>query len=128
MLKRNLFYLFFITIFSILSIILCISNYNPYKINLIQFVYFYSSFFVTVAGILSIIIFYIKIILQKKETIYIHFWPAVRQGLIISLGLSVLLILKGLKLLDWWVGIPIIVIILLLELFFQTKKFKTSIK
>jgi hypothetical protein len=128
MLKRNLFFLFFITIFAFLSVILCISNYNPFKTSLIQFIYFYSSFFVTVAGISSIIIFYIKIVLQKKETIYIHFWPAVRQGLIVSLGLSVLLILKGLKLLDFWVGIPIIIIILLLELFFQTKKLKTSIK
>lgn len=123
MLKRNLFFLFFITVFAFLSLILCISNYNPYTINLIQFTYFYASFFTTIAGILSIIIFYIKIVLQKKETIYIHFWPAVRQGLIISSGLTIILILKGLKLLDWWVGIPIIIIILLLELFFQTKRF-----
>lgn len=125
MLKRNLFFLFFITVFAILSLILCISNYNPFKISLIQFIYFYSSFFLAIAGTLSIIIFYLRIVLQKKETIYIHFWPAVRQGLIISLGFSILLILKGLKLLDWWVGIPIIIIILLLELFFQTKKFNT---
>lgn len=128
MLKRNLFFLFFITIFAILSLILCINNYNPYKINLIQFIYFYSSFFVAVAGISSIVIFYLRIVIQKKETIYIHFWPALRQGLIISLGLSIILILKGLRLLDWWVGIPIIIIILLLELFFQTKKFNKSTK
>lgn len=128
MLKRNLFFLFFTTIFALLSLVLCISNYDPHKIGFVEFVYFYSSFLISVAGILSIIFFYLKIILKKNETIYIHFWPAVRQGIIISLGLSILLILKGFKLLDFWIGIPIIVIILLLELFFQTKKTNLSTK
>jgi len=128
MLKRNLFFLFFITVFSFLSLILCVNNYNPYNINPFQLIYFYSSFFLLLAGILSIIVFYFRLIIQKKETVYIHFWPAVREGTIISLGFTALLILRGLKLLDIWVGIPIMIIILLLELFFQTKKFKTLAK
>lgn len=128
MLKRNLFFLFFITIFAILSFILCISNYNPFKIGLVQYVYLYLSVFVAVAGLLSVLFFYVKIIVRKKETIYILFWPAVRQGLIVSFGLTLLLILKGLKLLDLWSGIPILIIIFLSELFFQTKKFNYSTK
>ena len=128
--KRNLFFLFSITIFSLISILLCLSNYNPYAIGLPQFVYFYSSVLLSVWGISSILLFYIKIKLSHKETIYIHFWPAVRQGMILSLGLTIILILRGLKLLDIWVGIPVMIIIILLELFFQTKNGlrKTSTK
>lgn len=119
--KRNLFFLFSITVFSLISIVLCISNYNPYNIDIPQFIYFYSSVLLSVWGITSILLFYIKIKLSHKETIYIHFWPAVRQGMILSLGLTIILILRGLKLLDIWVGIPVMIIIILLELFFQTK-------
>lgn len=119
--KRNLFFLFVITIFSLISVVLCVSNYNPFNIGLAQFIYFYSSILFTVWGIVSIILFAIKIKLSHKETIYVHFWPAVRQGMIFSLGITTLLILRGLKLLDIWVGIPIMIIIILIELFFQTK-------
>lgn len=124
MLKRNLFFLFLITIFSILSFFLCVSNYNPFILGIFQFSYFYSSFLFSVAGICSILIFYFRVTIYRKEIIYSHFWPSVREGIIISIGLTILLILRGLKLLDIWVGIPIMIIILLLELFFQTKTFK----
>lgn len=127
--KRNIFFLYVITIFSFISVILCVSNYNPYSIGLLQFTYFYFSVLFSIWGFASIILFYIKIRLSRKETIYIHFWPAVRQGMIFSLGITILLVLKGLRLLDVWVGIPIIIIIILIELFFQTKNVskKTSV-
>ena len=119
--KRNLFFLFSITVFALISVVLCISNYNPFKIGLAQFVYFYLSVLFAIWGISSIILFALKIKLSRKETIYIHFWPAVRQGMIFSLGLTILLVLRGLQLLDLWVGIPVMIIIILIELFFQTK-------
>ena len=124
MLKRNLFFLFATTIFAILSLILCINNYNPFSVGFFQFIYFYLSFLLTITGFASIVIFYIRVSLKRRETIYIHFWPAVRQGSIIGIGLTVLLMLKGLGLLDIWVSVPIIIIFLLFELFFQTKKSK----
>lgn len=119
--KRNLFFLFTITIFSLISVVLCISNYNPFSIGLSQFAYLYFSVLFSIWGIASIMLFAIKIKLSHKETIYVHFWPAVRQGMIFSLGITILLILRGLRLLDLWVGVPVMIIIILLELFFQTK-------
>ena len=119
--KRNLFFLFSITIFSLISVILCINNYNPFSIDLSQFIYFYLSIFFSIWGLVSLILFAIKIRLSRKETIYIHFRPAVRQGMIFSLGISILLVLRGLQLLDLWVGVPVMIIIILIELFFQTK-------
>lgn len=119
--KRNLFFLFVVTIFSLISVVLCISNYNPFNIGLYQFLYFYLSVLFTLWGITAIVLFAIKIKLSRKETIYIHFWPAVRQSMFFSLGITLLLVFKGLKLLDIWVAIPVLIIIILIELFFQTK-------
>lgn len=119
--KRNLFFLFVITIFSLISVVLCVSNYNPFSIGLYQFVYFYSSVMFTLWGFASIILFGLKIKLSRKETIYIHFWPAVRQGMFFAIGITLILVLRGLQLLDIWVGVPVIIIIILIELFFQTK-------
>lgn len=119
--KRNLFFLFVITIFSLISVVLCISNYNPFSIGIYQFLYFYLSVLFSFWGFAAILLFAVKIKLSRKETIYIHFWPAVRQGMFFAIGVTLLLVLRGLQLLDIWVGIPVLVIIILIELFFQTK-------
>ena len=124
MIKRNLFFLFCIEVVALASTVLCAFNYNPYTAAPYQFVFFYSSIFFTFMGIVALSIFYLKIGISKKETIYVHFWPSLRQAIFISAAFTALLILRGLRLLDMWVGIPLALIILLLELFFQTKKGK----
>lgn len=120
MLIRNLFFLFSVTLFAVASTVLNIFNYNPYQSGLTIFVNFYASFCVALAGILSIIIYYLKIKLLRNKAIYSYFWPSVRQAGIISIGITLLLVLKGMKLLDWWVGFPLMIAVALLEFFFQT--------
>lgn len=122
MLKRNLFFLFSLLTVGLASFIISINNYNPYEASLPILLFFYTSFFVTVLSLLSIAIFYFKVGRSKSEVIFKSFWPSVRQGVFISFALTALLALKGLRLFDVWVAIPVIVIIILLELFFQTKK------
>lgn len=120
MLIRNLFFLFSVTIFALASTVLDIFNYNPFNSGPSVFINFYASFLIAIAGILSFGIYYTKLRLKKDKQIYAYFWPSVRQALLLSLSLTVILLLKGLKLLDWWVSIPLVISIVLLELFFQT--------
>lgn len=122
MLKRNLFFLCTVTIFAIASLVLDIFNYNPFEAQTAVFVNFYVSLFLTLGGVLAFTIYYCKIYFSKETLLYKIFWPSVRQALFLSLALTTLLIMKGLKLLDIWVGFSLVVIILLLELFFQTKR------
>ncbi|OQB06113.1 MAG: hypothetical protein BWY19_00542 [bacterium ADurb.Bin212] len=122
MLKRNLFFIFSILIVSAASLMLCIFNYNPYEANTNQFTIFYSSVLLFLASLFSITIFYLKISLSKKEMVYSYFWPSTRQGFILSAGIVTLLVLRGLRLLDVWTGAPLFMAIILIELFFQTKK------
>ena len=118
--KSYLFFLFSVTVFAIASVILDIFNYNPYQSGVGVFVNFYFSFFLSITGVLSIIIFFLKIKLKKGEWSQVHLLPSIRQASLVALSLTVLLVLKGLKLLDWWVAGPLVVSIILLELFFQT--------
>lgn len=130
MLIRNLFFLFTITAFAIASLVLDLFNYDPYSSNLSVFINFYVSFFLSVAGIFSFIIYFLKYRVSKDKTINAFFLPSVRQALLISLAITILLLLRMLQILDWWVGGPLVVAIILLELFFQTnsplKKHKKS--
>lgn len=121
---KNLFFLFTVTIFAIASVVLNIFNYNPFQANFREFANFYASFLVALAGIITILIYYIKTKVTKNETIYKSFWSSTRQGLFVSIGTTTLMILLGMKILDWLIGISVVVVIVLLELFFQTKKAK----
>ncbi len=124
--KRNLFFLFSITLFAIASTVLNIFNYNPYQANLGIFLNFYTSFLIALTGIVSMFIIYIKLKSKKTEALNKYFWPSVRMAFFVSLGVDTLLILKGMKLLDLWVGVPLMIAIVLLELFFQTNKSKRT--
>lgn len=119
-LKRNLFFLISITLFAVASFVLNIFNYNPNTSALPVFINFYVSFFSAFAGISTTVLFLLKMNIMEKNNPIKYFWPSVRQAVLLSLGVTTLLVLKGTKLLDWWIGISLIFVISLLELFFQT--------
>lgn len=117
---RNLFFLFAITLFAVASLVLDLFNYNPYEASSGVFANFFVSFFISLAGICAFVIYYTKIRFSKDKSINAFFLPSLRQGALVSLAFTVILILKTLKILDWWIGGPMIIAIVLLELFFQT--------
>lgn len=123
---RILFFLFAITAFASVSTVLNIYNYNPFQSGFNVFVSFYSSLTIALVGIITIIVYYLKIKLYKTETTHHALLPSIRQATLFSLGLVTLLILQGLHILDWLSGISILIIGILIELFFQTKKVHTS--
>lgn len=119
-LARNLFFLFTITIFALASLVLDTFNYNPYQSNNGVFINFFISFFVAAAGVFAFIIYALKMKFSKDKKINAPLIPSMRQGLLISIGITLLLILRTLQILDWWVAGPMVIAVILLELFFQT--------
>lgn len=119
-LARNLFFLFTVTIFAVASVVLDTFNYNPYQANNSMFINFFVSLFFSLAGIAAFIIYFMKIRLSKDKNINAYFFPSIRQGLLISIALIILIILRTLQILDWWVAGPMVIAVILLELFFQT--------
>ncbi len=125
-LKAKLFFLASICFFALASFILTVFNHNPFSAGYSVFVIFYLSLFVTLTGIISFIIMFIKSHITSSVILKEYFWPSARQGAVLALILTVLLLLRGLRTLDFWVGVPLAVAILLLELFFRGNKFKKT--
>lgn len=119
---RNLFFLFSVTLFGITSTVLALFNYNPFTSNVTVFINFYISFFVAIAGIAAIIILYVKSRRSPNSNNNTFFWPSLRQASLISLIFTTLLVLKGLKILDLLIGVSVVIVVFLSELFFQTKR------
>lgn len=122
MLKAYLFFVYAIIVVALASFVLCVFNYNPYQATNYQFIFFYTSLGLFLSGVSTLLIFYLKISFSNKETVYKYFWPSIRQGIVIGLAINTLLLLKGLNIFDGWVALPLIIVYILLELFFQTKK------
>jgi len=119
---RNLFFLITATIFGLVSTLLCVYNYNPFQSDKAVFINFYTSLAVGLGGLFAILIYAVRSRRSKSQSTGIYFWSSTRQGLIISLAISTILLLKGLKILDYLVGGSVVVVLILIELFFQTKK------
>jgi len=125
-LKAKLFFLLTIVLFSLATFTLTIFNYNPFKADYSVFVYFYLSLFLSLTGVAGYIVLFVKSRFSAGQFSNQYFWPSIRQGALISLILTALLLLRGLKILDLWVGIPLTVAIILLELFFRGNRFKKT--
>lgn len=126
-LTRNLFFLFAVTVFAITSTVLTVFNYSPVGANSSVLLNFYLSLAVSVTGIMGLIFYLTKVKSKKNETIYHIFWPSIRQAAFISFAICTLLYLKSIGVLDWLISLSVITISVLLELFFESKKIKSSI-
>ena len=122
---RNLFFLVSATIFALVSTLLAVYNYNPYIADKSVFINFYVSLTVGLGGLIAILIIAVKTRISKGQSNNVFFWPSVRQGLIFSTAVSTLLLLRGMKILDYLVGGSVVIVVILLELFFETKKRET---
>ena len=122
-LRGKIFFTVSLTAFSVASLILTIFNNNPFSSDSSVFILFYSSFFCSTLGLSVLIILFLKS--RFKESIANSiFWPTARLSFLIASVATLLLILKGLNILDLWVGIPLTLAILMLELFFRGNKYR----
>lgn len=124
-LKAKLFFLVSVTVFALAALVLTLFNYNPYKSDISVFVLFYLSFWASITGLLAMILLFIRSRLSDKLLSSV-FWPTLRISAIFSLAATVLLVLAGLKILDLWVGIPLAIAIIMLELFFRGNKYRKA--
>lgn len=118
--KAKLFFLFSITVFATASFVLDIFNYNPYKSDYWVFISMFISLFLSLTGICALAIFLLKVKTSKSKNYSPMLVSSIRQGLLVALSITILLVLQSLSLLDWWVGGPLVLAVILLELFFKT--------
>lgn len=117
-------YIFIIFSSSILSLgiwLMILLNYDPFSSDLITRGAFFASLFLWIWGLFTLIVFNIKIWIGNKEVIYSHLSVTLRQASFFSLTIIGLLIFQTLRVLNWWVGGILVLVILLTELFFRTR-------
>lgn len=106
------------------STLVVVANNNPYNSAPSVFVLFYGSLFFTLSSFLTLLLFFLKSRLFNKQYLLALYFPSLRQSIFISLAATVLSLLKGLKIFDWWIGLSIFFSIILLELFFEASSFR----
>jgi hypothetical protein len=94
---------------------------DPTYADILTWAAFMASLFLWLSGFLGFIIFYLKVNFFDQELVYILFPSSLRQSSEISLVIVGLLSLRALKVLGWWEAGLLILIIALLEMFFQSK-------
>lgn len=81
----------------------------------------FSSLFLGLAGFFTILGFYARIFASKNEVIFNHISPAFREGLLLSLCFTILLLLQALRILNLWLAFLLIGAIILFESYFLSR-------
>lgn len=122
--KFYLFGLFCITLIALGIFVLILLNTDPYSADILTIIVFYISLYIFNVGILTFIGFYLRVARSNNGLFYLNFKPALRQATLISLIFVSLLVLKMMKVLNWWDAVMLSLAILLFEMYFQTRNMK----
>lgn len=119
--KSYLFGLFCVTILALGIFVLILLNIDPETADILTKGAFFASLYVFIVGILTLIGFYARVAKSNKEIFFAHITPAFRQSALLGLIIIIILLMKMLKLLNWWDAITVSLAVILFEMYFQTR-------
>ena len=94
---------------------------NPYKADIFTFGSFFILLFLAIAFSLTILGFWLRLIIQRENITRSAFKISFRQGILIALSIIGLLLLQAIRILTFYDGALLVSAILLLEFFFKAK-------
>lgn len=121
-LRLYLFSLYSVMLLSLGLWFLLLINVNPYSAPAWIIVTFYLTLFCFLTGLLAIFGFYLKVWASNREVIFAHLVPTLRQSALLSFMIIGLMFLRQVKAINWWVAILFIISVVMLELFFRSRK------
>lgn len=121
-LKTYLFTLFTITILALGVWLLILFNVDRNFADFVTKSAFFGSLFLWLMGIIAFIIFYLRVWISNREVVFGQLPISVRHACLISLAIVGLLIFKSIKIFTWWDSLMFVLVIVLIELFFRTRK------
>lgn len=83
----------FLTLISLGFLVYILTNIDPYNTTILTFILFYLSFFVAVAGLFTLVGFYLRRLFIKNKIPARLLKMSFRQGILISIILTGLLLL-----------------------------------
>lgn len=102
--------------------ILILFNIDPYKADWLSKISFFLSLLIMITCILTLFGYYIRKKILNNELIYSILPVSFRQGILGALIIVGIIILSCINVLNWWIAGIWLLIILLIELFFKTRK------
>ena len=94
---------------------------NPTSDAVLGQTLFYISLFFSITGIATLFLFWLRRTFSKNKEVQENVGVSFRQGALVAISVCALLILQSFRLLVWWVGGMIVVMILLIELWFLSR-------
>lgn len=102
--------------------------FDPLTGGILALILFYASLILSLIGTFALIGLIVRLIVTKDKLVFRKVTTSFRQGIWLAILFSVSLYLNRLKLFNWQYLLPLIIALVLLELFFISYKSKPSMK
>lgn len=99
-----------------------INKLSPYVSPTPALVFFYTSLFISLTATFALFGYYLRVWLNKHEVYSQHINIALRQGMLLSMIMCTGLVFQRLRVLTWWDGLLLVLIMILVEFFFMAKE------
>jgi len=119
--KSILFTIFVCLIVSLGIFLLIIFNIDPDKSDLLVTSTFFASIGMTITALFTLIIYFLRVRLSNNELVYSVLPVSIRQSALIALAVVGILAMQTIRLLNWWIGGIIVVVMIMVELFFRAR-------
>lgn len=101
---------------------LVIHKLSPYTSPVPALTLFYTSLFIALTATFALFGFYLRVWLNKNEIYHQHINIALRQGVLLSIIMCTGLLFQRLRVLTWWDGLLLVLIMILVEFYFMAKE------
>lgn len=109
-----------ISLLSLIFLVLVIVRIDPEK-GLSGKVSFYVALFLFLAGAFNLFLLRLRRRLMKGDLAYENIVLSFRQGTLLAVLATILLVLQGLRMLIWWDGLLVVAGIFLIEFYFISR-------
>jgi len=121
-LKKYLIFMSLLTLFCWLAWLIVLYFINPQEAGIVGFLLFYCSLFVALVGTFSLLGFFLRVWFSRQEVIFKHLGISTRQSLWFSLLMVGVLIMQGAGYMRWWSVGLLVLLLIVLEFFFLSKR------
>ena len=108
-------------VFALSLILVLLFNFTSPEMGAVSYGSFFIAFFLLLICLATIIGFYVRRRASNNEVLYQNLKNAFRQGTLVALYFTVLLILRAADLLNWWDAALLLVSVISFDMFFKGK-------
>ena len=116
------------TILSWTAWVLVITMFDPFTGGPVAHFLFYLSFILALFGTITIIGFFLRYWLEKETVLFRQIGISLRQGLLLSSGATLALLLQSRRLASPWTLLAIMALIVVVELYFLAGETRRPIR